>query len=188
MSEVPSARMTVDEFLAWAEDRPGRYELVDGRVLAMAPERARHAKAKLAMHMALVRSAEGAGLPCHVLPDGMTVRIDQEMAYEPDALVYCGDEVPGDAIEIASPVIVVEILSPGTRRYDTGAKLAGYFSLPSVHHYLIVDADHRRVVHHARGDGTAIATRILGAGALRLDPPGLDLRVDDLFGGPADAA
>ena len=30
--------MTVDEFLVWAEGQPGRYELCDGTVFAMAPE------------------------------------------------------------------------------------------------------------------------------------------------------
>ena len=39
--DQPPGRMTVDEFLAWAMAQPeGRFELVDGRVVAMAPERA----------------------------------------------------------------------------------------------------------------------------------------------------
>jgi Uma2 family endonuclease len=36
--------MTVDEFLAWGEEQPGRYELVAGEVAAMAPEQVRHAR------------------------------------------------------------------------------------------------------------------------------------------------
>ena len=40
-------RMTVDQFLAWAMAQPeGRFELVDGEVVAMAPERAGHARLK----------------------------------------------------------------------------------------------------------------------------------------------
>ena len=38
MVAQPKPRMNVDEFLAWAEDRPGRFELVDGEVFAMSPE------------------------------------------------------------------------------------------------------------------------------------------------------
>jgi hypothetical protein len=41
---LPKTRLTVDEYLAWAEDQPGRYELLNGTVHAMAPERAIHAK------------------------------------------------------------------------------------------------------------------------------------------------
>ena len=43
MTAQPKQRMTVPEFLAWAAAQPrGRYELVRGEIVAMAPERARH--------------------------------------------------------------------------------------------------------------------------------------------------
>ena len=63
----------------------------------------------------------------HALPDGMTVRIDDVTAYEPDALVYCGTKLPPSAVEVPNPVIVVEVLSPSTRHIDLSAKLADYF-------------------------------------------------------------
>ena len=88
MAALTKTRMNVDEYLAWAEGRPGRYELYDGLVYAMSPERVIHAKIKLAVHLALVAAIRGRGLPCHVLPDGVTVRIDAATAYEPDASVY----------------------------------------------------------------------------------------------------
>ena len=178
--QQPQARMTVDEFLLWAEDHPGRYELLDGVVYGMAPERAGHARAKARAHRALEAAVAGAGLPCEAMADGMTVKVDARTAYEPDALVYCGERVPSDAIEVPAPVIVVEVLSPSTRHTDTGAKLAGYFTVPSIRHYLIVDPARRVAIHHRR-DGAEIATRILGQGPLRLDPPGLDLLVEDLL-------
>jgi Uma2 family endonuclease len=40
-------RMTVPEFLAWAETQEsGRYELIRGEIVAMAPERSAHVQAK----------------------------------------------------------------------------------------------------------------------------------------------
>ena len=48
-------RMTADEFLAWAMEQEGRYELASGEVVAMAPERAAHSRAKLAVARALGR-------------------------------------------------------------------------------------------------------------------------------------
>ena len=186
MFEMPKQQMTVDEFLAWAETQPGRHELVHGRVLAMAPERVRHAEAKFSVQAALKTSIGRAGVPCHMLPDGMTVRVDRMTAYEPDALVYCGPRLPDEATEVPNPIIVVEVLSPSTGNYDRAGKLIGYFMLPSVQHYLILDPDRRVVVHHRR-DGDAIATRILGSGILRLDPPGLAIALDDLLGAPLPA-
>ena len=83
-----------------------------------------------------------------MLPDGMTVRMDQDTAHEPDALVYCGQALPASAVEVPNPVIVVEVLSPSTRHVDASAKLAT-IRISSVQHYLIVDPDKRLAVHHA---------------------------------------
>ncbi len=121
MSETSHLRMTVDEFLVWAEGRPERYELVGGRLYAMPPERIKHTSTKLYAALALFQAIAKAGSTCEVLPDGATVRFDRETAFEPDALVRCGD-------------------------------------------------------------GDAITTRILGTGQLRLDPPGLDVAVEDMLG------
>jgi len=74
MSTAAPKLMTVDEFLHWSEGREGRFELVDGRPIAMAPERAAHLLTKGEAFAALRRAVERAGLPCSVFPDGATVR------------------------------------------------------------------------------------------------------------------
>jgi Uma2 family endonuclease len=175
MGALPKMPMTVDQYLAWAIEQPGRYELRDGRVIAMSPETAGHVECKAAVHALLRSGIRARGLPCFAMIDGMTVRIDDTTAYEPDALVYCGEKLPSKAIEVPAPVIVVEVLSASTRSIDLSIKLADYFRLPSIMHYLIVDPDRRRVVHHARGPGDVIATRIVTDGVIGLDPPGLEL-------------
>ncbi len=177
MDTAPNHLMTVDEFLEWAEAQDGRYELYHGQVYAMSPERSAHALTKFAVQTALADGIKKAGLPCILYPDGMTVRISDDTAHEPDALVYCGPELAGDAIEVPNPVIVVEVLSPSTRRIDGSAKLKGYFGLASVHHYLIVDPGKPPLIHDQRqADGT-ILTRLVGEGVLRLDPPGLEVSI-----------
>ena len=180
MSVQPKPRMTVDEFLAWAEDRPGRYELLDGEVFAMSPERAQHADVKFSVQTALRSAIRRGGLPCRMMPDGMTVRIDRTTAFEPDALVYCGPRTAPDVVEISNPVVIVEVLSPSTKSVDSGNKFTGYFRVPSVMHYLLVDPVGRLVVHHRRG-ADLIETRIVSEGGLRLDPPGLDVALADMF-------
>ena len=188
MSDLHNRLMTVDDFLLWAEKREGgHYELVDGSVHAMAPEQAGHARAKGDAYVALKTAIARAASPCEAMPDGMTVRIDATSAYEPDALVYCGKRLQRRADEVPDPVIVVEVLSPSTGRFDRFGKLPGYFKVPSLRHYVIVDLDHRVVIHHGRTNGE-IATHILGSGPLRLDPPGLDLVVEDLLGPVSDEA
>lgn len=174
-------RTTVDEFLAWAEGRKGHYELYNGVVYARSPERAGHAEVKHAVASALAAAIARAKLQCWMLPDGMTVRIDRHTAHEPDALVYCGSKLPSSAVEVPSPVIVAEVLSPSTRHIDASAKLAGYFTVASICHFLIVDPERRLVIHHSRGARGAIDTRIVASGTIDLSPPGLALNVARLF-------
>src|SRR5215813_3061252 len=182
MTVLPQIRMSVDEFLAWADRQPGRYELHNGVVYAMSPEGAGHAKVKFAVQTALAAGIQNRGLPCHMAPDGMTIRVDDTTAYEPDAVVYCRPELPPRAVEVPNPVILVEVLSPSTRRIDATAKLAGYFRLPSLAHYLIVDPDEWLIIHHARGAGDAILTHVVREGRIALDPPGLEVAVEDIYG------
>ena len=184
MTALPKTRLTVDEYLAWAEQQPGRFELLDGAVVAMSPEGAGHAEKKAAVHAALLAAIRSRGLACYALPDGMTVRIDDTTAYEPDALVYCGKKLLPSAVEVQNPVVVVEVLSPSTRHIDLSAKLADYFRLPSIAHYLIVDPEKPRIVHHARAIDDTILTRIVNDGTVRLDPPGLELAMPDIYPGP----
>jgi Uma2 family endonuclease len=175
------SRMTVDQYLAWAAGQSGRFELHRGEVVAMPAQTANHARTKYAVHKALEAAIKKGRSSCHFFPDGMTVRIDHETAYEPDAVVYCGDEVPGPALEVPEPVIVVEVLSPSTQHVDLSQKLAGYFRVPSVLHYLAIDPSQPTVVHYARGTDANILTRVLTEGSIALDPPGIELALSDIY-------
>jgi Uma2 family endonuclease len=175
VSETAHKRMTSDEFIAWAMEQGARYELVAGEIVGMAPERSAHALTKFRIARRLAEAVEAASLECQVYPDGMAVEIDDATTYEPDALVRCGTPLPPDAIKLHDPIVVVEVLSPSSLARDSGAKLADYFRLPSVRHYLIVRTEDRVLIHHARGADGAIATHIIRDGPLLLDPPGISL-------------
>ncbi len=127
------------------------------------------------------RPSAEAGLPCHMQPDGATVRISKYVAHEPDALVYCGPELADDALEVPNPVIVVEVASPSTRKLDATVKRDGYFTLPSVHHYLIVDPEGRPIIHHSRQPDGTIFESEAHEGTLALSPPGIEVEVAELF-------
>lgn len=178
---VTPLRLSRQEYRAWAEAQPrGRFERVDGEVIAMAPERWVHARLKARIWRALDREIAQAGLQCEAAPDGMTVEVGDETDYEPDALVNCGPPIPDDAIAAPNPVVIVEVLSPGTASVDTGSKLAGYFRVASVQHYLLVRPKRREIVHHQR-NGDTILTRIVRDGSIELDPPGIRLSLDEIY-------
>jgi Uma2 family endonuclease len=182
MTALPKHKMTVAEFVPWAmAQQSGRYELVGGEVVAQASERARHNLAKAAVYKALDAAIKKAKLPCTVFTDGMTVKIDEYTAREPDASVQCCAKVDPDMIILDAPLIVVEVISPSSEKNDSGAKLAEYFPVASIQHYLIVDPEKQLIIHHARGVGGNIATRIHKSGEITLDPPGAVLRVADVL-------
>jgi Uma2 family endonuclease len=176
--------MTSEDFLAWSKTQgEGHFELHDGRIVAMSPERAEHVEIKFNVTGALKSAIAPASLPCFAYIDGLAVRIDATTTFEPDALVVCGEKVPKDAIATSSPVIVVEVPSPSTGYSDLGLKVEGYFRVPSIQHYLIVDPEVRRIVHHRRGTGDALETRIVATRPVRLDPPGMEIAAEDAFAG-----
>ncbi|MGH6816893.1 MAG: Uma2 family endonuclease [Hyphomicrobiaceae bacterium] len=181
MTAQPKPRLTVPEFLDWAASQRGRYELVGGKIVAMAPERARHNIVKGAVFRALGDAVKQASLPCTVFTDGMTVEIDNEHSREPDAAVRCGATRDPDAMTLVAPLIVVEVSSPSSERDDTGHKLVEYFSVPSIRHYLIVKPDKEAVIHHARNETGEIATRIVHEGEIDLTPPGILVPVERFF-------
>lgn len=175
--------MTVDEFLVWGEKQAeGRFELVDGEVVKMAPETVRHVLVKYQVYAALQKAIEKSSLPFVTLGDGPSVRITPHTAREPDAMVVPSPIADLESLEVTDPIIVVEVLSPSSVHADTGAKLTDYFSVGSICHYLIVDPWKTVVTHHARDQGDDILTRIVKSGeTLTLDPPGFSLPVADLF-------
>jgi Uma2 family endonuclease len=174
--------MSREAFLAWADQQPsGRFERIDGIVVAMAPERASHNLRKGAARDALRRAVSEAGLnSCQVFGDGMTVQVENS-DFEPDALLRCGARLPANSTQVPDPLVLVEVLSPDSGTRDRVTKFRAYFKLPSVRHYLIVWPEEQRIVHHARMPDGQVDTQVFAAGEIRLDPPGIMLTVEAFY-------
>lgn len=80
-----------------------------------------------------------------------------------------------------APVVVVEVLSPSSRSLDKSVKLADYFRVPGLAHYLIVDLGRRHVLHYRRQSDGVITVTIVKDGAIMLDPPGISIEIADCF-------
>ena len=181
MTALADRTMTVEEFLASATEREGKWELVDGRASAMSPERVIHGDLKYRVARTLDAALTKEKIPCRFVLDSAAVKIDAHNSFQPDAMVYCGEPLPPDAFFVPNPIVVVEIPTPGTARRDSYQKLAGYFKVKSVAHYLIVNPDAPLIIHHQR-HGDDILTRIVRAGTIKLDPPGIEVAVAEVYG------
>jgi Uma2 family endonuclease len=158
-------RMNVDEFLAWTARQPEteHYELVDGEIVPISPERMWHNLVKLDVVIALREAVRNAGVSCTVFTDGIGIAVNDKTVREPDASVQCGSSV------------------------DLASKLLDYFEVASIRHYLIVLPKPRTVIHYRRNDHGSIDTRIVREGDIVLYPPGVTVAVEALLG-PATAA
>jgi Uma2 family endonuclease len=178
----PETPMTREEFLAWVKQQPsGRFERIDGIVVAMAPERVSHNLRKGAARDALRRAVREAGLTsCQVFGDGMTVQVENS-DFEPDALLHGGPRLPDDSTKVFDPLVLIEVLSPDGGTRDRATKLRAYFKLPSVQHYLIVWPDEQRIVRHSRMPNEQVATQVFTSGEIGLDHPGLMVTVEEFY-------
>jgi Uma2 family endonuclease len=185
-SLAPTRQMTVAEFLAWTKAQPDdRYELVGGEVVAMTRDTVRHNRSKAAAWRALDDAVRVAGLNCVVLVDGVGVGISENTLRIPDAVVHCGAEPDPDAMVIETPLIVVEVVSRSSEHDDIDVKLVDYFSVSSIHHYLIIFSEKRVVVHHQRNNRGTLDTRIVSEGQIELSPPGMSVAFAALLGLPS---
>ena len=141
--------LTVDEFLSiefrFDEDVAPRIELDNGRISAMAGGSALHSIVQGNIFAALLRELRGSGCRPHG-PD-MGVRTNDLSLRYPDVSVFCGHQNAEDAKlrYYSDPKLVVEVLSPSTRRKDEGIKLIEYRAVSSLDAILYVDPDARAV-------------------------------------------
>ncbi|MBV9251596.1 MAG: Uma2 family endonuclease [Acetobacteraceae bacterium] len=183
VQSVPVGFVTREQYYAWKAAQPrGRFERVDGQIVAMAPETGAHLLVKAAVHRALRQAIRTANVDCQALPDGATVA-SEESDFEPDATVICGARMPLDQTIAPNPVVVVEVLSPSTQSRDITVKLAGYFAVGWIQHYLIVNPSKPQVVHHRRAEpgSERIETGIMTEGDLSLVPPGITVSLDAFY-------
>ncbi len=179
-------KMNVKEFMQWYETQEGRWELHNGipvrkhDPITGQSERFGHLRTKSEIYLALREAIQKAKLKCEAISDGATVNIDDEVSYEPDALVYCGERIDNNELSVPNPVIIVEVLSPSTAYKDISEKLEDYFKLPSVGHYLILDPRNGHITHHYR-DGDQVAMQAVTGKTLQLTPPNMTLDLTALF-------
>jgi Uma2 family endonuclease len=140
MAEPAVKRMTLDEFLGWEDGTDTRYELVDGFVVAMAPPAPRHGQLALALGSE-IRSALRNRSGCSAHSEAGIARPDRaDLCFVADLAVTCDPPKPDDRL-IPNPILVVEILSPGTNAFDRNVKVPEYRQIPSVQEILLLDSE-----------------------------------------------
>jgi Uma2 family endonuclease len=177
----PDRPTTLDEFRAWHERQPEVWEFINGVPKLMAPGSMAHTVIKGNAYAAFALALRGTA--CRALVDGAIVEVDGSSLI-PDVVVTCSP-LDFTTPRIDQPILIVEVLSPSNQGDDTGRKLALYLKIPSLRHYLVIEQERRQIVHHERRDdlGGAFLTNIAPPDPLRLDPPGIELALAEVYDG-----
>lgn len=179
-------RMTYEQFLEMTEQSDLRYEYIDGEVYLLASPAYEHQTAVSALLFGFMNWFQDK--PCRVLtaPFDVTLRLSERNinVVQPDVLVICDpDRVNAKGKYEGVPTLVVEVLSPSTRRKDMLKKLDLYIQT-GIREYWLVDPDAKQImVYWFEGDdikGCRVADGQKKIGSMLF--PGLEIDATRVFG------
>lgn len=136
-------KMSVEEFLDFAETSEEWYEYIDGEPYEMTSAKFNHNV--IAFNVASRLGILLADTDCQVVP-AQGVRAGETRLLIPDVSVVCGaPETEADTRILLNPILVVEVTSPSSIDRDRVVKRDYYSDVPSIQAYLVVD-QHRTLV------------------------------------------
>ena len=160
-----------------------RAELIDGQMYMMSPPSYKHQKLVMELSASIRDYIKTKGSPCEVLPAPFAVILnrDEDTHYvEPDISVICDKEKLSDRGCEGAPDMVIEIVSPSSRRMDYSIK-NGIYAQSGVREYWIVDPAKERTTtyRYDEDDAPSISTfdQPLAVGIL----DGLQITIADLL-------
>ena len=183
MGELAIRPMNLAEFPRWEDGTDTRYELVRGFPVAMAPPAEAHRM--LATRLAARIDAALAGRrPCNAQIEAGVIRPDRaDLYFVSDIAVTCTrNERRRQAIR--DPILIVEILSPGTERHDRLTKVPVYRSIDSVEEILLIDSESIYAEVLRREGDRWITALVRGQDAiLHLNSTNLSVSMAELYDG-----
>ena len=143
--------LTPEEYLTWERKSDTKHEYLSGEIIAMSGASYQHTL--LTMNISGELYIQLKDTACTVHTNDMRVRTSPETSYfYPDIVVVCGEPRFEDNVfdTLLNPVVLVEVLSPSTERYDRGEKFDYYQQLTSLQEYILVSQDEVRVERYRR--------------------------------------
>jgi Uma2 family endonuclease len=152
-------KLSEEEYLAMDRAAEIKSEYFYGEMFAMAGSSMRHADLQSNIQgelYAALRTGE-----CRVYGPDLRVRISSAMYTYPDISVVCGKRLLADENQdtLLNPVVIVEVLSPSTEKYDRGLKLQHYRAIITLQEYILVDQSQVRIEQYTRQDNEVWTVR-----------------------------
>ena len=132
--------ITVQEYLESEINAVEKHEFFDGEVFAMAGASEKHNRVVVNLTIEIGKHLKGKS--CTIYPSDMRVATPQSDAYMyPDLSIVCGEiELKENIFDtLMNPSVIIEVMSPTTKVYDSGYKFFYYKQIPSLKEYIIID-------------------------------------------------
>lgn len=129
----------------WNLPEGTRAELIDGQLYSMAPPSRRHQELSFSIARKIADYIDSHNGDCKVYPAPFAVNLnaDDDTYVEPDISVICDKSKLTDNGCNGAPDLVIEVVSPSSRKMDYSTKNALY-SNAGVREYWIVDSAKER--------------------------------------------
>ena len=151
---LPRKRRYSADYLWESPDDGQRYEVIDGELFVSPPPSWEHQRGLNKLNILLANHIYSHDLG-EIVPAPIGVVLDAGTGVQPD-LVFVSREraaiISRRGVE-GAPDLVVEFLSPGTRRLDRGRKMQRYAAAGIPHYWLADPATHTLEAYRLVGSG-----------------------------------
>jgi len=160
MIAQPKLHYSVETYLELERTGSLKHEYYRGEIFALAGSSEAHNL--ILTNLLTTLNVQLRKRPCKVYPSDMRLKIPKTGLYTyPDVSIVCGtpqfDDVKHDTL--LNPLIVIEILSPSTERYDRGKKFQNYRTVVTLQEYILVSQDEYHIEHYInQNDGNWLLT------------------------------
>jgi Uma2 family endonuclease len=140
--EKPVKMYTLQEYLARETQSPQKNEFFNGQIIQMPGSKFKHNEISANMISLVKWAIKPLPQKFRVITSDQKIYIEAEnIAVYPDVLVICEAPQYWNQREdlIVNPLLVVEVLSRSTRKYDRGDKFMLYQLLPSFKEYVLIE-------------------------------------------------
>ena len=149
--------LTAEEFYLFCCRNEGRYELVDGEVVEMAPANDEYGEIAINVGTAFNIYSRRRGVGRTRVETGYTLRTGPDTVRGPDVSFVFRPRVEGRGrgFPTGAPDIAVEVVSPSDTAAEADRKVAEYLAAGSQRVWVVYPAGRRVVIH--RADGSVIS-------------------------------
>lgn len=160
MSTNPVKKYSLKEYFEIEKNSDIRYEYSYGQIFAMVGSSRNHNRIANAINARLyMQFLNGT---CESFMTDTRTRVNDDLYYYPDVVVACSPQFQRiDGVDnLVNPILIVEVLSRSTARFDQDAKFRDYQHIESFRYYLLVSQYEVNATLFTKGDDNVWTSQV----------------------------